>query len=197
MKHGLRLTLAMLAIVLGVAGYWSKRPIERQAGVLVAADPDQTDATVAPFRFENSLITPRANYDITARVLSVERYRVDGGSWLAPIDFAVGWSKMSDSAVLKHFRVTQGARFFTIYPDNNAIELHEALHSASNMHLAPATSQVRDLLLRARVGNIAHLRGYLIDVNRDDGFSWHTSLTREDTGDGACELMWVEEVELR
>jgi hypothetical protein len=56
---------------------------------------------------------------------------------------------------------------------------------------------VRDQLLRTRVGNIAHLRGYLIDANRDDGFSWHTSLTREDTGDGACELMWVEAVELR
>jgi hypothetical protein len=197
MKDGLRLVLAILAIVLGIAGYWSQRPIGRAPGVLAAAEPEQTDPTLAPFRLGTALITPRANYDIIARVLSVDRYRVDGGSWLAPVDFAVGWSKMSDSAVLKHFRVTQGGRFFTIYPDDDAIDLHEALRLASNMHLVPATLRVRDQLLRTRVGNIAHLRGYLIDANRDDGFSWHTSLTREDTGDGACELMWVEAVELR
>lgn len=197
MKDSLRLLLALLAIVLGIVGYWSKRPIERPPGVLAAAAPQQSTSDGAAFRLGNAQITPRALYDITARILSVERYRVDAGSALAPIDLAVGWSKMSDSAVLNHFRVTQGARFFTIYPDSDAIDLHEALLFTSNMHLVPATARVRDQLLRARVGNIVHLRGSLVDVNRDDGFTWHTSLTREDTGDGACELMWVEAVELR
>ena len=197
MKDSLRLGLALLAILIGIAGYWSKRPIERAPGVLAESVPQQSASDGTAFRVGNAQITPRALYDITARVLSVERYRIDAGSALAPVDFAVGWSKMSDSAQLKHFRVTQGARFFTIYPDSGAIDLHEALRSASNMHLIPATAGVRDQLLRARVGNIVHLRGSLVDVNRDDGFTWHTSLTRDDTGDGACELMWVEAVELR
>ena len=40
------------------------------------------------------------------------------------------------------------------------------------------------------------LTGYLVDVQGPGGFRWRTSLTREDTGDGACELMWIERVEV-
>jgi hypothetical protein len=29
------------------------------------------------------------------------------------------------------------------------------------------------------------------------GFQWSTSLTRTDTGDGACEIMWVDTVDVR
>src|SRR4051812_15027170 len=101
----------------------SGRPISRAAGVLVEDEPQQTTTTAAPLEVNGFDLAPQAAYDITARVLSAERYRFDGGSKLAPIDFAVGWGPMSDSAVLEHFRVTQGARFFTIYPDEDAIDL--------------------------------------------------------------------------
>ncbi|HEU4602198.1 MAG TPA: hypothetical protein VFS24_09525, partial [Steroidobacteraceae bacterium] len=105
---------------------------------------------------------------------------------------AVGWGAMSDSAVLEHFRVTQGARFFTIYPDESAIDLSEALRSAANMHLIPADGSIADRLKRVRVGSVVHLQGWLVNATRDDGFYWNTSLTREDTGNGACELFFVE-----
>jgi len=39
------------------------------------------------------------------------------------------------------------------------------------------------------------LSGYLVDVRGDDGWSISTSMTREDTGAGACEVIWVEEFE--
>jgi len=38
------------------------------------------------------------------------------------------------------------------------------------------------------------LRGWLIDVDAADGWHWRTSRTREDTGGGACEIIWVESV---
>src|SRR6476469_1197904 len=116
----------LLAVVVGLVGMahaFSHRPIHRAAGVLVAQAPLQFTVDTEPFRFHEYLIKPQARYDIEARVLSTERYRFDGGSKLAPIDFAVGWESMSDSAVLEHFRVTQGTRFFTIYPDEGAIDL--------------------------------------------------------------------------
>jgi len=141
--------------------------------------------------------TPRARYDIEARVLSVERYKYDGGSKLSPIDFAVGWGSMSDSAVLEHFRVTQGARFFTIYPDEGAIDLQEALRGAANMHLIPANGAIKHQLEEVRPGHVVHLQGFLVDISGPNNYTWTTSLTRNDTGAGACELFYVESVAKR
>jgi len=140
------------------------------------------------------LLQPKARYDIEARVLSIERYRTDDGSDLAPIDFAVGWAQMSDTAILEHFRVTQGGRFYTIYPDEEALDIPIALRASANMHLIPANGQVRDMLFSTRPGNIVTLRGYLVSASRNDGFTWNSSLTRDDSGNGACELMYVESV---
>ena len=46
-------------------------------------------------------------------------------------------------------------------------------------------------------GQIATIGGYLVDVRGPNGFAWNTSLTRRDTGDGACEIVWVETLETR
>jgi hypothetical protein len=42
-------------------------------------------------------------------------------------------------------------------------------------------------------GDIIELRGYLVEVTAPDGWHWRSSLSRTDSGDGACELMWVTE----
>ena len=173
-------------------------PIERPPGILAPDEPTQVllDRADAITQGEYQL-QPRAHYDITARVLSVERYHMDPGANLSPIDFAVGWGPMSDTDTLRHFKVTQGARFYTIYPDEQAIDIPTALRASANMHLIPADDNVRDALLSTRPGNIVTLNGYLVRASRSDGFVWNTSLTRNDSGNGACELMYVQGVELR
>lgn len=189
--------LAIVVCCCGVAGMLSGRPIGRAPGVLVDQEPLQTPSNAAPFAAGEFELTPRARYDITARVLSVEPYRMDGGAKLSPIDFAVGWGPMSDTAVLDHFRITQGARFFTIYPDESAIDLATALLGSANMHLIPATAAVRQQLESTRPGNIVRMQGFLVSATGPNGYTWNTSLTRSDTGAGACELFYVESVESR
>jgi hypothetical protein len=56
-------------------------------------------------------------------------------------------------------------------------------------------------LSRIRVGDLVTLRGKLVDVEIRDrsGKVVHrsrTSLTRDDTGSGACEQLWVEAVDV-
>jgi hypothetical protein len=189
--------VAIALCCVGVVGMLSGRPIDRPAGVLVDRMPLQRPTSAPSFAFGEFEITPRATYDIEARVLSVEPYSLDGGAELSPLDFAVGWGPMSDSAVLEHFRVTQGARFFTIYPDEAAIDLRAALLGSANMHLIASTGRVLDQLHDVRPGNVVRLRGYLVSVAGPNGYTWNTSLTREDTGAGACELFYVESVEMR
>ena len=33
---------------------------------------------------------------------------------------------------------------------------------------------------------------YLVDVDHGSGWHWRSSMSRNDTGDGACELVYVE-----
>jgi hypothetical protein len=189
--------LAIMLCCVGVAGFLSGRAIERAPGVLAPYEPTQSPTREAPFRIGEYEVTPRAGYDIEARVLSLEPYNVDPGARLSPLDVAVGWGPLSDSAVLEHFRISQGARFFTLYPDEQAIDLNTALRFGANMHLIPATSDIEDQLEDVRAGHIVRLRGLLVNVSGSNGWTWNTSLTREDSGAGACELFYVESVERR
>ena len=45
-----------------------------------------------------------------------------------------------------------------------------------------------------RPGERIALAGQLVRVDGDNGFNWTSSLSREDTGAGACELVWVEQL---
>jgi hypothetical protein len=197
MFERLKLVLALAAMGLGIFYLMTSGAIDRPPGVLAANEPQQRLVQRPAFQFGDYELTPLAEFDIEARVLSVERYRTDLSSKLSPIDFALGWGPMSDSAVLEHFRVTQGGRFFTIYPDEQAIDMMVALHSAANMHLIPASGTLEDELKRVRPGNVVRLRGQLVSALGPNNFTWRSSLTRTDTGNGACELFYVEAMEQR
>jgi hypothetical protein len=197
-REKIKLAVAILAM-LGAAAVWmGERPIEHRPGMLAEGDPQQQPpADTQPWQYRGYQIVPRAAYSLRARVLSATRYRWDRGSSLAPVDLAVGWGVMSDSAALDRFDVDQGARFFTIYPHAGSIDLAEALRHSANMHVIPANDAVRRALESAKRGNLVAMRGRLVDVQGPDGFAWHTSLRRDDTGAGACELFWVDEISLR
>jgi hypothetical protein len=64
------------------------------------------------------------------------------------------------------------------------------------MHIIPADALVRNRLRSIRRGAIVHARGYLVDADHESGFRWHTSLSRDDIGNGACELFYVELLEI-
>lgn len=192
-----KLILALAGVGLGLFFLMTSGAIDRPPGVLAPIEPRQRLVQRPAFQFGAYQLTPLAEFDVEARVLSVEKYRADGGARLSPIDFALGWGPMSDSAVLEHFRVRQGGRFFTIYPDEQAIDMKLALLSAANMHLIPASGTLESELKRVRPGNIVHLRGQLVSVLGPNNFTWRSSLTRTDTGNGACELFYVEAVERR
>lgn len=62
--------------------------------------------------------------------------------------------------------------------------------------MIPADAAVRAAMERVRVGELVHLEGFLVDASRADGWQWHTSMTRDDTGNGACELVYVESLSI-
>lgn len=139
-------------------------------------------------------IEPVARYEIRAKVLSIERYRSGRWAELSPMDFALGWGPMSDNAITKQLHISQSNRWYH-YSWQDAPPVDPALivrHSA-NTHIVPADDHIQSSLSKVRKGEIVNLKGYLINVKHPDGGFWRSSLSREDSGDHACELMWVAE----
>lgn len=186
-------------IAFGAWHWWTDRAIERPPGVIAAAAPEQIPVTAnsPPFQKDGYTLTALARFALTARVLGVERYRFDRAADLAPLDLALGWGPMSDSAVLSRIRISQGGRFYHWRADEFPIPRRDIEIHSANMHLIPATPEVEKQLKRARPGSIVQLSGYLVEARAGDGWRWASSMTREDTGAGACELIWVEQLELR
>ncbi len=64
------------------------------------------------------------------------------------------------------------------------------------MHMIPADRYTAKQLTGLRPGAVISIKGYLVDVDRDDGWKWRTSMSRDDTGAGACEIVWVEQLQV-
>jgi hypothetical protein len=191
-------TLVFVALVAYGAWHFTQgRPITLdKAGILIAHDPVQLAATSPPrLTLDGYHVEPLAAYTIEARVLSTERYRFGREAEISPVDFAVGWGAMSDSAVLRQIDITQSGRFYFWRVQQFPIPQQEIESHSANMHMIPANAAVARKLEEVRPGHIVRLRGYLVAIRADDGWQWRSSLSRTDTGNGACELMWVESVE--
>lgn len=178
---------------------WLLRPVHPADGPIAQTEPLQRDLEgSAPVVHGRWTLTPRAHYDITARILSREDYHFDAISDLVPEDLALGWGAMSDNRILGAFKITQGARFYSWRPRAKLpILRQEVIEHSANTHVIPADSSIRAQLARLRKGQVVHLTGVLVDAVRDDGRWIRTSLSRSDTGAGACEVMLVEQVEVQ
>lgn len=191
--------LASVSLLAGLLGlwWWQGRPIAQPPGVLAPLEPVQTEPdSLAPWDFRDHLIAPLANFELRARVLSAERYHFDRAAKLSPVDFALGWGPMSDSKVLEAFTIWQRDRWYFWSSGNLPIPPDQVISHSANMHMIPANASVERRLLAVKAGQIVELRGKLIRADGKDGWHWVSSLSRTDTGDGSCEVVWVNQVKV-
>ena len=172
---------------------WEGKPVEHPPGILVAERPVQVDLQPSSFMLGEYELTRKASFEIRARVLSKEPYYMGRTADLAPIDLALGWGEMSDSAILKQIDISQSARWYrTRYDLPPPIPDQQIIFNSSNMHMIPARKAIERSLKKLREGDIVSISGYLVDVSHHSGWYWNSSMSRLDTGDGACELVYVE-----
>ena len=193
----LKTFVAIIICCCAVFGFYLLKTKTYAPGILIPAEPLQAPVQAETAVFEKSGFTlhPLVSYSIDARLLHKKRYYSDPGAAIAPFDFAVGWGSMSDQTVLDRLTISQGNRFFWQYQTAPPIPVNEIISHASNMHLIPASFRVRTQLWWVRAGDLVRLRGYLVEADAPGRPPWRSSLSRTDTGNGACELMWVESVQ--
>ena len=49
---------------------------------------------------------------------------------------------------------------------------------------------------QAKAGKMIKLKGLLVEVTHPKGWRWRSSLSRSDSGDGSCEVIFVEAAEI-
>ena len=174
---------------------WQQRPVEHAHGILVPNTPEQVNIPADGFEFNDYQLTKKARFEIRARVLSSEPYYFRRESDLSPLDLALGWGVMSDQGLLDQLDVSQSSRWYRWrYAQAIPVSNQQIIASSSNMHMIPARPSVERSLKKLREGDIVLLQGYLVDVDHESGWRWRTSMSRKDTGAGACEIVYVEHV---
>lgn len=199
--------LLVLALVCGAAYHYYKlkQPLELEqpplvtvAAVTESRPPLQRDLNAGPvFRMNGYTLTALAEISLGARVILAREYGNDRESSLAPVDLALAWGPMADPRVLGAISFSQSGRFYHWrYEGTPPIPHREIELNSANMHMIPSTKALAAQLRAVKPGNLVRVRGYLVQAHAPDGWHWRSSLTRADTGGGACELVFVQALEV-
>lgn len=164
----------------------------------ILGEPVQKNLTAAvePIKKNGYMLTPLAEFQAEARVLSAHHYNGDRESDLVPVDLALGWKHMSEDAVLQKIEIHQDGRFYFWKTNAFPISRAEIETQSTNMHLIPADSIIEETLKSIKTGERVKFSGYLVEARGKDNWHWRSSLTRKDTGAGACELVYVTSLEV-
>lgn len=162
---------------------------------LLNKGPEQTacSSSIASIPKNGWKLQPLARFAIEARVLSKTAYTKDFSASLATYDLALGWGAMADPALLEKFSITQGNRFYQ-WRCWSKIPLsdHEIKSHSANMHIIPADDAVLQRLRILQTGALIRIEGYLVEATHPRALKpWRSSLSRDDEGDGACEVLYA------
>jgi hypothetical protein len=140
------------------------------------------------------ILNPVASYKVSARVLGSKGYSRGPEGVLSPVDLVLGWSLMSSQRVVSQIRISQGTRYYHWRTSDYPIPKRDIERSSANTHIIPANDDIKQKVMSLSKGSIVTMTGYLVNVRGPDGWKWETSTNRDDTGMGACELFYVENI---
>ena len=157
-----------------------------------------TDGSVAPGGAVLHIARALVGAGYLSQAEGRERYRLGALADVSPLDIAVGWGPMSDSAVLASLDIWQSGRFyFWHYDEEPPVPPPVIVSHSANWHLVPANDVVWRKLRGLRVGDVVQLDGMLVNLENPEVGTMTTSLRRDDTGAGACEIIYVEKALVR
>lgn len=148
--------------------------------------------------------TPRAEYEISGVVVSLHHsdsftditHENDPANTL---DLCLVWGENVLSDVYRKVEYSHGD--FTCFYRWHGKDPGFRGDQMSNTHILPSTPKLARLSKSVRVGDQITLKGTLVDYRTAfaDGreIGWrNTSLTRKDAGNGACEILYLEDFQL-
>jgi hypothetical protein len=180
------------AVAAPASGYHVQCPLPPRTAFDGAPLQSPLPASMPSFRLATAMLQPLAGFSVDARVLSREDYHFGRESDLSPTDLALGWGRMRDDAVLAQLDIRQSSRWYEYrWHGDPPLPPSEIARSSANMHMIPADTLAADALHRVHPGDHVRVDGWLVEASEPDGWHWRSSTTRDDTGAGACEVIYV------
>lgn len=178
------------------------RPAPRQE---LAAEPVQEATPTDPFAVQvgdhTYQVAPQYNYDLYGLVVS---YRVhntdfgihhDWGDYLNVADVCVVWADNAAALDLTRFDFWNGEFTCNFKTTDSAAWQQFRGDQLSNNHLITENPYLRNEIAKLGIGDQIHISGMLASYKGDSGSSRGTSTVRTDTGNGACETIYVQRFE--
>lgn len=188
------LPLVLLVIIL-VYFFYPEKVITYPAGVTAPDQPvqmnlkEQKEWDLDDFHFK-----ALAEYQIKARALSRNNFSVGKESEISPFDLALGWGAMSDQSTIDKIDISQSNRWYRWKADILPLPKREISLNSANVHIIPKDDTIEEKFDKVYKGSLIEMKGYLVEVTTADGWRWRSSLRRDDTAGGSCELFWVDDL---
>jgi hypothetical protein len=197
--------------VLLAASLWQRHalPAPAELRAELQQEPVQEPTRTAPFQTTVGGVTytikPIADYEIWGLVVSSH----DSDTWwdwihkasndhLNVVDLCVVFAENAQSGGYVGLDYSSGQ--FVCYVQTSSSDKWQrfSMRALSNNHLLADRPSIARLLRDVQIGDQVRIRGYLAEYAHNHGFAFKrgTSLTRDDTGNGACETVYVQDVEL-
>lgn len=137
-----------------------------------------------------------AYYDITAQVKSIHDYSDDFTSQVSPRDFALAWGDVNMPSIDNHVKYRQNERWYYFTVNSKAsVNAEYVDYYTANTHIIPANETILSIVKSVNKNDRISMQGYLVNAYFSNGY-WESSLTRSDTGDGSCEIMYVTNIQI-
>jgi hypothetical protein len=147
-------------------------------------------------------VEPEYEYELHGMIVSYRHHDGDSrmhfqaNDHLNMLDVCVIWGDNTKNPDLDKIDFWNG--IFTCVVQTRDQQAWDAfdMYQLSNNHLISADDEIRSQVRDIKVGDQIHITGYLASYSSEGGGKRGTSTTRLDTGDGACETLFVERFEI-
>ena len=167
----------------------------------IANEPEQTATWEKPFYATVNdveyLIEPEYAYDLTGMIVSYRqhegnsRMHLQANDHLNVADVCVVWGDNTESELQK-LDFWNGIFTCNVFTRNMQAWESFDMNQLSNNHLISDDDFIRRQVRKIQIGDQIRVRGYLASYSNPNGGKRGTSTTRTDTGDGACETVFIE-----
>ena len=206
----MKLNNALIAVsfVWLLVSFWNRNELPRNIDYVpeIAQEPAQTTTRERPFTVNFNdveyLIEPEFEYDITGMIVSFRHHDENysrmhrlANDHLNMLDVCVVWGDNTRGAMLHKIDFWNGLFTCNAWTRDRVAWDSFDMNQLSNNHLLSADDYVRNRVRDVRIGDQIRVRGYLASYTSPAG-KRGTSTTRTDTGDGACETLYIERFEI-
>jgi hypothetical protein len=203
-------TGVMLASALTlVVAFWNRNdlPGDIDFQPQLAHEPRQQATAKAPMTVPYAgvdyRVEPLFSYELYGLVVSYRQHDGDSSMhrWsndhLNMADVCVVWSETAFSPTLRNLDFWNGIFTCNVQTRDSVAWSNFKMSQLSNNHLISADPFIRDRVAEIQIGDQVRIKGSLARYGAVGGGGVRgTSTTRDDTGDGACETILVEEFEI-